>query len=53
MTLQKQIIDKIQYYNDEAVLCDARNQTAKADRYRSRAEGIEEAYKIFISQEAK
>ena len=49
-SVQKQIMDKIKYYRDEASLCDARNQTAKADRYLGRADGLEEAYKIFISQ---
>ena len=50
-SIQKQIMDKIARYRDEAILCGARNQHAKAERYYGRADGLEEAYKIFISQE--
>ena len=50
-SIQKQIMDKIKYYRDEAFLCDTRNQPKKAERYYGRADGLEEAYKIFISQE--
>jgi hypothetical protein len=51
-SVQKQIMDKIQRYRNEAILCDARNNFAQADRYRGRADGLEEAYKIFISEDS-
>ena len=50
-SVQKQIMDKIKHYSDEADLCEARNQPKQADRYRGRADGLEEAYKIFISND--
>ena len=51
-SLQKQIMDKIKYYRDESFLCDARNQHDKAYMYIGRAAGLEEAYKMFISEKA-
>jgi hypothetical protein len=52
-SMQKQIMDKIQYYRDESARYLARGQKTKADMAYGRADGLEEAYKIFISAEGK
>jgi hypothetical protein len=49
---QKQIMDKIKYYRNQADIYTARGQAEKASHAWGRADGLEEAYKIFISEGA-
>jgi hypothetical protein len=52
-SMQKQIMDKIQYYRDQSTIYTARGQAEKSSHAWGRADGLEEAYKIFISTEGK
>jgi hypothetical protein len=48
---QKLIMDKIKYYRDESARYLVKSEKTKADMAYGRADGLEEAYKIFISNE--
>jgi hypothetical protein len=53
LSTQKQIMDKIQQYRNEATIALARGNDKKSAWWDGRADGLEEAYKIFISEGAK
>lgn len=52
MTTQKQIMDKIQQYRNESTIAYARGNEKKSAWWDGRADGLEEAYKIFIAMES-